>query len=66
MNVTISQGPAQCATFHASSSDPTTHVLPMTNGDFGLNTKTGGGTATFTITQTWYAGPPGTFSSATC
>ncbi len=65
-NVTISQGLPQCATFHASSSDPTTHVLPMTNGNFGLSTKTGGGTATFTITQAWYAGPPGTFSDATC
>ena len=65
-NVTVSQGLPQCATFHASSNDPTIHTLPMTNGDFGLNSKTGGGTATFTITNAWYAGPPGTFTSATC
>lgn len=65
-NVTISQGLPQCATFHASSNDPTTHVLPMTNGDFGLSTKTGGGTATLTITTAWYAGPSGTKSNATC
>jgi len=65
-NVTISQGQPQCATFHASANDPTTHVLPMTNGSFGLSTKTGGGTATFTRTSAWYAGPTGTTTSANC
>ena len=66
-HVTISQGQPQCATFHADANDPTTHTLPMTSGgSFGLSTKTGGGTATLTITDAWYAGPGGTYSNATC
>jgi hypothetical protein len=67
--VTLSGGGVQCATFHRingnNQSDPTIHKLPMT-GNFGLVSKTGGGTATFTITNDWYAGPGGTYTSNTC
>lgn len=68
--VTLSGGQVQCATFHRLNAqgqdDPTIHSLPMTSGNFGLITKTGGGTATFTINNDWYAGPSGTFTSNTC
>ena len=68
--VTLSSGQVQCATFHRLNAngqvDATIHKLPMTSGSFGLLTKTGGGTATFTINNDWYAGPPGTFTSNTC
>lgn len=71
--VTLSGGGGQCATFHKingnNQSDPTIHTLPMVSGGsntFGLATKNGGGTATFTINNDWYAGPGGTYTSNTC
>jgi hypothetical protein len=68
-HVTLSSGQAQCATFHKincnGTNDPTIHTLPM-SGNFGLTSKNGSGTATFTINNDWYAGPAGTYTSNTC
>lgn len=66
--VTLASGP-QCAKFHKvndqSNPDPTIHTLPM-SGDFGADANTGTGTATFSITDDWFAGPSGTFSNLQC
>ena len=68
-HVTFSQN-AICGTFHKNNTndnnrfDPTIHTLPM-SGTFG-NANSGSGTATFTITDDWNAGPLGTYLDSDC
>ena len=62
-SVTLAAPPTVCATFHASASDPLIQEISM-SGTF--HSVSGSGSATYTRTSNYWAGPGGTYSNASC